>query len=47
MIDPRSPGSKHLDARATIDCAASAKAKGKTATKIDRPNNPQAKAACK
>jgi hypothetical protein len=47
MIDPRSPGSKHLDARATIDCAASAKAKGKTATKIDRPNDPQAKAACK
>jgi hypothetical protein len=43
MIDPRSKGSKKLDARATIDCAASAKAKSATPMNT----NKAAKTACK
>jgi hypothetical protein len=43
MIDPRSTGSKKLDARATIDCGTSAKAKSATAMHANKPT----KTTCK
>jgi hypothetical protein len=43
MIDPRSTGSTNLDARAKVDCTASAKAKSGTAMNTDKA----AKTGCK
>jgi hypothetical protein len=46
MIDPRSTGSTNLDARATVDCAASAKAKSGTSMNTEKAAK-TAKTACK